>query len=1159
MTLMLLRHINWTGLPFLLALTATALHAEESVDYGTQIKPLLRERCYACHGVLKSESSLRVDTVDFTRQGGDSGPAIVPGNSQQSLLIERVSDTDEAMRMPPEGEPLTAEQIALLLTWIDQGATAPPDEQPEQDPREHWSFRLPVRPPLPVVSNDEWSANPIDCFIAAQHESLGLTPVPVADRAPLLRRVSLDLIGLPPTADELREFLADASPDAYERAVDRMLESPQYGEHWARHWMDVWRYADWFGRRMVPDVWNSAPQIWRWRDWIVTSLNDDKSYARMIQEMLAADEVASDDPEASVATGYLIRNWYALNHNDWMRSNVEHTAKAFLGLTFNCAHCHDHKYDPIKQDDYFRLRAFFEPIGIRQDRVPGEADPGPFQEYEYGVLRKVRRVGAVSIFDQTPEAVTWFYEAGDERQRDEDRGSIAPGVPAIFGEEPMSIESVELPVAAYYPAARADIRETILQEQSAAVTDRQQELASAREAAEAALPELCEKLAQAQNQFETALATTRSSDSSSTLTGELSLLLDATTGRRIINYDCQSLTSIDDGLTIRFQLHIANDTHFNFQLAKDVEKGLTAGFVGFIAGRITAYQPGTFTEFEVGEYDHAGGEQQFVVELSVDSEQDNCLLSIRSLDELTTFVESVNVALNGWNPVGDPTKAITFDAREGSVVLIDEVQLLTNKKPESEDRDVPAPLVAISFEAPEYEIGQEIVGTPGWTASSFCVAPASSLVSPVADASMLSEAMTSQTIAERAVESQEWAVRAAESREHAAQLSLASVEARIAADDARYDINPKSDFETAKTAAIAAERTATQAKAEAEVARCEHQLAMAESKPLDEAKRDEAIQNASKDLGEARTALSKLQSAEAPDDYSPLGPVYASQTTGRRKALSEWIGSRGNPLTARVAVNHIWMRHFHEPLVSTVYDFGRNGSPPTHPDLLDWLAVEFMESGWSMKHLHRLIVTSRTYRSASSTGDIAANVETDPSNMSLWRMNVGRMQAEVVRDSLLHCANRLDLTVGGQELENKEALTTWRRSLYYSCQPESDGKSQFGALFDAPDPNDCYRRTRSIVPQQALALTNSDLIHELSGSLAESLQLSSSDSQTFVVAAYEQILSRPPSEEELTRCLEFLERQQSTLAGESPEEAERRASESLVRVLFSHNDFIGIR
>jgi len=343
---------------------------------------------------------------------------------------------------------------------------------------------------------------------------------------------------------------------------------------------------------------------------------------------------------------------------------------------------------------------------------------------------------------------------------------------------------------------------------------------------------------------------------------------------------------------------------------------------------------------------------------------------------------------------------------------------------------------------------------------------------------------------------------------------------------------------------------------------------------LDEAKRQEAIKAASQKLGAARTALTKVETSESNADesnadYSPLSPVYATQSTGRRKALGEWLGSRDNPLTARVAVNHIWMRHFHAPLVSTVYDFGRNGSPPSHPELLDWLAVELMESGWSMKHLHRLIVSSRTYQQASSQGDVTANAERDPENRYLWRMNVGRMQAEVVRDSLLHTAGKLDLLMGGQELENKDALTSFRRSLYYSCQPEADGMSQFGALFDAPDANDCYRRTRSVIPQQALALTNSELVHELSASLAQELRSQIAESEAgpdwtpFVTSAFEKILSRSASTQESATCITFLDRQLHLIAeetsDETPDEAASRAAESLVRVLFSHNDFIGIR
>jgi len=191
-----------------------------------------------------------------------------------------------------------------------------------------------------------------------------------------IRRVFIDLTGLPPSWEQVEAFVSDAAPDASERLVDRLLASPAYGQRWGRHWMDVWRYSDWFGRRHVPDVWNSAPQIWRWRDWIVDSLNQDRGYDQMVQAMLAADELFPGDRQQAVATGYLIRNWYALNPNDWMRSNVEHASKAFLGLTVHCAHCHDHKYDPISQEDYFRMRAFFEPLGVRQDPVP---IPGPFK------------------------------------------------------------------------------------------------------------------------------------------------------------------------------------------------------------------------------------------------------------------------------------------------------------------------------------------------------------------------------------------------------------------------------------------------------------------------------------------------------------------------------------------------------------------------------------------------------------------------------------------------------------------------------------------------------------------------------------------------------------------------------------------------------------
>src|SRR5947207_3185631 len=264
---------------------------------------------------------------------------------------------------------------------------------------QHWAFVPPARPALPEVKNAGWVRNPIDAFIATEHERRGLTPRPEAPRHVLLRRVYLDLVGLPPTREELHAFLADTSPDAYEKVVGRLLASPQYGERWGRHWMDVWRYSDWAGYQA--EVRESQPFVWRWRDWIVESLNRDKPYDQMVREMLAGDEIAPTDPKVLAATGFLARNWYKFNRNVWLENTVEHTSKAFLGLTVNCARCHDHKYDPVSQIEHYRFRAFFEPYEVRTDRVPGEPD--------------TKKDGVVRAFDADGAKKTFLFLRGDEK------------------------------------------------------------------------------------------------------------------------------------------------------------------------------------------------------------------------------------------------------------------------------------------------------------------------------------------------------------------------------------------------------------------------------------------------------------------------------------------------------------------------------------------------------------------------------------------------------------------------------------------------------------------------------------------------------------------------------------------------------------------------
>ncbi len=939
-----------------------------AVDYTRDIQPLLRERCASCHGALQQKAGLRLDTGAAARLGGKNGPVLSSESPDLGALLLRVQSDDPDERMPPEGEPLAPAQITNLRDWIALGAPSPTGETPERDPRDHWAFRPASRPAVPAVRDPSWIRNPIDAFIAAEHQRQGLQPSPEASRDVLLRRVHLDLTGLPPSREELHAFLADTTPDAYERAVDRLLDSPHHGERWARHWMDVWRYADWYGRRNVPDVWNSAPQIWRWRDWILRSLNEDVGYDRMLVAMLAADEVAPEADDEIVATGFLVRSWYALNPNQWRRDIVEHTGKAFLGLTFNCAHCHDHKYDPISHEEYFRFRAFFEPLGLRQDWVRGETDPGPFQRYDYSTLRKVVREGAIRVLDEDLEAKTHLYLKGDERSLPPGSPTVAPGVPSFLSFAPLDLREINLPPQAHHPGTKPWIRETLLRQAT-------NDLATAR----------------------TALA-----------------MAEAAVGAALANSNSNSNT-------------------------------------------------------------------------------------------------------------------------------------------------IPRLL------------GARLTAESAWL-----------------------------TASNRAV---------------IAQAEVTAVEARLAADRARF-LEPSSpDAEPLMTWASHAERFLAWRKAQSQLSEARQALALREAEAEIAAARRLAEGLASKQLKEARSkddeALAKArekitqltQAAEAANlalnsnstAYTSAGPAYPERSTGRRRALAEWLTDARNPLTARVAVNHVWARHLHAPIVSTVFDFGRNGATPSHPELLDWLAAELTENGWSLQHLHRLIVTSSTYRQQSGANQpdsSSRNLAIDPDNRFLWRAQVGRLESELVRDAMLSASGDLDPAIGGPVLPNTEAESSHRRSLYFETFPEAGGHDGFTGLFDPPDPSECYRRSQTVLPQQALALVNSRFSHERSRSLAARLwnQLAEAeradDSAAFVTAAFEQILARAPDPAEITACRDFLVRQRSAFevssakpAATAPPEAAAaqgaatppdpaalpaadaatQARASLVRALFNHNDFLSIR
>ena len=343
------------------------------VFFENEIRPLLVKRCYECHGDKKQKAGLRLDHITTILAGGDGGPALVPGKPAESMLIKAISYKDEDLQMPPKEE-LSSEEKALLEKWIALGAPWPAggltvakrDEHGfTAEQREYWTFQPLSNPTPPALANNRWVRGNIDRFIAAKHVELKITAAPEAGREELLRRLTFDLHGLPPTRAQLSAFIADGRPDAYDRLVDDLLASPRYGERWAQHWLDLVRYADSDGYRA--DF--LRPASWRYRDWVIQSLNADKPYDRFVREQLAGDEITSNDPAVLVGTSYLRNPIYEYNQRD-VRGQAtlitdDITANAgevFLGLSFQCARCHDHKFDPILQKDYFALRAFFEGV-----------------------------------------------------------------------------------------------------------------------------------------------------------------------------------------------------------------------------------------------------------------------------------------------------------------------------------------------------------------------------------------------------------------------------------------------------------------------------------------------------------------------------------------------------------------------------------------------------------------------------------------------------------------------------------------------------------------------------------------------------------------------------------------------------------------------------
>ena len=1100
--------------------SAPSLRAAEDVDYERQVKPILAKKCYACHGILQQKASLRLDTAALILKGGTSGPALVPQKPDDSLLLEVLTGKN-GIQMPPEGEgtPLSADELDLVQRWITQGAKGPADEQPQIDPRDYWSYKVPQRPAVPVVKNPAWVQNPIDAFIAAEHDRHGLSPSPPAERSVWLRRVYLDLIGLPPTRTQLQAFLQDDASDAFDKVVDGLLNSPQYGERWGRHWMDVWRYSDWYGSRGINQIRYSQRHIWRWRDWIVESLNQDLGYDQMIVEMLAGDEVAPADPDIVRATGFLGRNWYKFDRNVWMFDTVEHTSQAFLGLTLKCCRCHDHKFDPISQEDYYRFRAFFEPHDVRTDRITASVET----EQDTGVA--VPKEGLARIYDKDLDVKTFVFQRGDNRYPDEKR-QMQPGVPAALGNPAVAIQTVALPPEAYYPALRPVQTAALLAQAQADVKTSETDLIKAQ----ASLAAAQQKVVAAQQR-----GSSTPSDPAVDPTQPVLFHDDFTQARPDVWKPLSGNWKYENG-------HLVEETVTSFatlvstvKLPADVKVRL----------KYKALQPGGLRSIGFS-FDYVdGGNSQ----------------------DVYTHVNDASQGIQAFHrQAGQQHYPAAGIAKTSDVIRVGEV-------------------ITVELTIRGTSLSAALNGEPRLTYTLPVPRRAGTFALWVHEGSAVFHELDIRALVQSLPEAQReqqaatHAVALAGKKQLTALAQVAAVTARIAADRAKYAQPPAHDAATLALAASRAERLVAAAKAEEAVLQAEQSVAALPPAAGADMPSKERVE-AEKKLAAAQQArAAATQAAEQPDGkYTPLGELFPTSSTGRRLALARWIGSPQNPRTARIAVNHLWLRHFGQAIVPSVSNFGLNGDRPSHPELLDWLAVELTEQGWHMKPLHRLMVLSNTYRmSSSASGPADPNLQVDKPNRYLWRMNVHRMEAEVVRDSVLSVAGSLNLQRGGPEIPDDQGQTSLRRSLYFRTTPNE--KMKFLEVFDLADPNACYRRRESVVPNQALALMNSALALDQSRLLAAQLsqqvgqQNDPATSQAFIQAAFEQILTQAPTPAEQAACQRFLQSNTDLVQTTQPAvfpaggQSQRppstvphqRARENLVHVLLSHNLFVTIR
>ena len=942
-----------------------------AIGFTKEIRPLLVEHCFKCHGEKKRKGGLRLTNRRDALTPGDSGKAtIVPGNSAASLLIQKISSTNPKEQMPPKGTRLTAAQIDLIRQWIDEGAT-----WPETEPQ-HWAYVKPKRPALPQLKS-KWPRNAIDHFILARLDKEGLKPSPQAPPEQLLRRVYLDLIGLPPSPKVVDKFLKDPSPTAYGNVVDQLLNSPRYGERWARPWLDLARYADSNGFQA-----DQLRDSWAYRDWVINAFNADMPFDQFVIEQIAGDLLPNATPAQRIATGFHRTptcNVEAGVHPEENRVNqifdrVNTTASVFLGATFDCAQCHNHKYDPFSMKDFYSLFAFF-------NNTPLEVE-------------------------QLGNGVTWNF----------------------YG------PTMDLPIS---PQQKAKLTE----------------LNNKQNAQKKALEDLRAKLKTKQTTWEQ----------------HILQALKETPQWSVLSVENFSATG--------------NPTH----------KPQKDGSV-LLAGKNPDKSTYTIT-----------------------AKSDLTKITAIRLEALTDPSMNKNGPGRNFAPASNPN------------FIVNEFIIKANGKP------VKPSSAAASFSQKRWEISGSIDGDSetGWGINPAFGKPAWAIYKLAQPLELKPNAQLEFSIVQNygggrtigrprlsAIEGDPSALNLPDNI--LAILKKTKRTKKEKADLEKHFLSQHLELRALELKVLAADKQIKAVKPSTT-------LVMVEQKKP----RKTHVLRRGDYLKPGEEVIS--QTPEVLHEFKKEWPK-------NRLGLAKWLVTPDNPLVCRVTVNRWWAQFMGRGIVATQEDFGTEGSKPTHPHLLDWLAVEFVENGWSMKQLHKHIVMSATYRQSSHLNPTL--LSRDPGNELYARAPRLRMSAEMVRDNALTISGLLSTKMHGPPIYPPQPGGIWRHvgrnaPKYIAATDENRFRRGVYVVwrrgapyasfvnFDAPDRGSCViQRPRTNTPLQALTLMNDEAYVEIALAFAGRVlrEMPNTSSNERITHAFKTALSRTPRPEEAAYLEKLLER-----------------------------------